>query len=101
MEGPTFSTSPAARTSGPGVVICRGLGGGEYAGPALLGAGPGPAAIAILDYDKDGLPDFAVADTSDAYVRLFRNRGGGEFDAPRIVYANSVPERHRERRLRW
>jgi tetratricopeptide (TPR) repeat protein len=50
----------------------------------LAGALPGVAdayGIAVADYDLDGFQDLVMTSSSGAPVRLFRNLGGGRFEA--------------------
>jgi hypothetical protein len=42
-------------------------------------AGAGPAAVAIADYNQDGLPDIAVADKTDNAVTILLNEGSQLF----------------------
>lgn len=55
---------------------------GTFAPPATLRdfpAGNGPASIAVADYNIDGRPDLAVADSGDNAVSILLNLGGGLF----------------------
>jgi len=51
---------------------------GTFAPGVAYGAGPAPAAIAIVDWDHDGVPDVVVgADTSPGIVSVLLGRGDG------------------------
>jgi hypothetical protein len=74
--------------------ILLGLGDGHFAAPSQLSARCCPRAITVGDFDGDGRSDLAVAVygfASDG-IDLFRNKGGGTFDAsPRRLAAGRGP----------
>jgi hypothetical protein len=54
---------------------CSGLIGGEWS----YAVGVRPGAICIGDFNRDGWPDVAVANTGSATLSLFIGKGGGKF----------------------
>ena len=52
---------------------------GTFAAPTFFPAGTGPTSLAVADYNIDGLPDIAVADSGDDAVTLLFNEGAGVF----------------------
>lgn len=52
---------------------------GTFAAPTFFPAGTGPTSLAVADYNIDGLPDIAVADSGDDAVTLLFNQGAGVF----------------------
>ncbi|MHB8416990.1 MAG: FG-GAP-like repeat-containing protein [Myxococcales bacterium] len=61
---------------------------GSYAfGPLVeVDAGPSPQAVAVADFDGDGRPDLASADTGDGTLSILLGTDGG-FAAPIVVNA--------------
>ena len=49
--------------------------------PRDTSAGNGPASIAVADYNLDGSPDLAVADTTDNAVTILLNAGNTSFNS--------------------
>jgi hypothetical protein len=55
------------------VSLLRGTGGGGFAPAAFFGAGSSPMGLASGDFDRDALPDIAVANSGADNVSLLRN----------------------------
>jgi len=58
-----------------------------------LPTGKSPQALAVGDFNKDGMPDFAVANNSDGTVSVFLGRANGTFKAltPISTGASTAP----------
>jgi Domain of unknown function (DUF4347)/FG-GAP-like repeat len=64
----------ASGSSDPGeVTVLTGNGSGGFAEPTSLSVGRYPNSIAIDDFNRDGKPDLAVADTGDNNVSVLLN----------------------------
>ena len=57
------------------ISIFPGLGGGSFGAARAFPAGPAPTQLVVADFDRDGLPDVAVASAGDGQVRVLMNRG--------------------------
>ena len=69
--------------SAPGAVaVFTGDGTGGFASPIMLTTGTNPFAVAIADFNRDGLPDLAVAVAGAAQVAILLGTGAGSFGAP-------------------
>src|SRR5262249_14216719 len=71
---------------GPGTVsVLIGRGNGSFQPPVAYAAGASPMAVTVGDFDGDGKPDLAVANSGAgtlsgaATVSVLRNIGGGTF----------------------
>lgn len=53
-----------------------------------LTAGNVPSAVAAGDYDRDGKPDFIVSNRADHSLWIYRGKGDGTFQPPRILPLN-------------
>jgi hypothetical protein len=63
------------------VVVLRGVGGGQFAAPLVLGLPDFPASIALGDVDNDDDLDIITANNDQVVsTSLFRNLGAGTFD---------------------
>jgi hypothetical protein len=63
------------------VAVLLGNGDGTLRAPALFAVGPFPASITVGDFDQDGHPDLAVANSADAgaTVSVLLGTGSGTF----------------------
>ncbi|HXU21081.1 MAG TPA: FG-GAP-like repeat-containing protein, partial [Verrucomicrobiae bacterium] len=66
---------------------------GTFAAGAMrdFAAGNGPTAIAVADYNTDGLADIAVSDTADNAVTALLNGGDGLFTALPEIPVGTAP----------
>jgi hypothetical protein len=68
-----------------------GNGDGTFtAGPAMP-VGFGPEGVAVGDFNQDGIPDFALADSSPNTVSIFLGNGDGSFTAQPPLVGTTVP----------
>jgi hypothetical protein len=84
LGGPTTpfgGTATDLRTHAVGILWNDGVGGfrGSVAGPSFVS----PQTEAIADFNRDGLPDLAIADASS--VSLALGQGNGTFATPALV----------------
>jgi len=75
------------------VSVLLGKGDGTFKPTVNYPVGAGPAGIAIADFNGDGTPDIAVANTASATVRILYGKGNGTFKPARnLNYASgSLP----------
>jgi hypothetical protein len=78
------------------VAIRRGLGGGDFAAPALLASGLEPHGIVIRDFDGDGALDLAIANTESGFIAIHRGQktagvANGTFGPPEVVSTAGKP----------
>ena len=74
------------------ISVVLGNGDGSFQSPqsiATLPAGSYP--ILSADLDRDGNPDLVVLQTAKANILVYRGRGDGAFDAPKIVTVGNSP----------
>ena len=81
------SGPPAGAVSGNSVGIYlgqaqsgTGSASGTFAAPVFFSAGTTPTSLAVADYNVDGLPDIAVADSGDNAVTILFNEGLAVFN---------------------
>ncbi len=51
-----------------------------------FGSAPNPSAVAVADFNRDGIPDFASANSGGNSVSIYLGLGNGAFDNP-LTYA--------------
>jgi chitobiase/beta-hexosaminidase-like protein/VCBS repeat protein/FG-GAP repeat protein len=78
------------------VSVLLGNGDGTFRAPQSYGVGGGPVAIALGDFNHDGIPDLAVANHGSNYnsilsVSVLRGNGDGTFQAAQTFGAGSGP----------
>src|SRR5262249_25630934 len=54
----------------------------SFAAALVFPAGDSPRAVAVGDFDGDGRPDLAVANSTSNTVSILLGQGGGTFRAP-------------------
>jgi hypothetical protein len=66
------------------VTILLGNGSGSFIAPSSspVGAGQGPASVAVGDFNLDGKPDLAVANAASGNVTILLGNGSGGFIEP-------------------
>jgi hypothetical protein len=62
-----------------------------FVAPLSYDAGGGPQAVAVADFNGDGLPDLAVANRSSNNVSVLLGNGDGTFQAARNFAAGTNP----------
>ena len=65
--------------------------GGPLAQPRNYAAGTSPAAVAVGDFNRDGKPDLAVANSDSGNVSVLLNGGTGTFGAAANYAAGTAP----------
>jgi hypothetical protein len=63
--------------------------GPQFSAPVLVRTGDQPAALAAADFNGDGKPDLAAADSGSGTVSVILGKGDGSF-APRVHYRTSA-----------
>jgi len=81
-------TSPSA---GANVAILLGNGDGTFQPAVTYPAGSDPVWVAVGDFNGDGKPDLAVANTHTNTVSLLIGNGDGTFGAPMSIAAGASP----------
>ena len=78
--------------TGNGVEVAMGNGDGTFAAPTVTNIGLNTGPLAIADFDRDGIPDVAVAtfDTIDG-VRLMHGLGTGAFSTFVAMSVSDTP----------
>ncbi len=83
------SSSPC----GPGSVsVLLGNGNGTFQTHADHATGTGPSSVATADFNSDGKPDLAVANSTDNTVSVLRGNGDGTFQAHQDTAVGSGPD---------
>lgn len=64
--------------------ILLGRGGGSFRRPTSVQVGPNPNAVAVGDFNRDGVPDlaFSIAFFSSGGISILLGAGDGSFNAP-------------------
>ena len=86
---PDLVVANRGRDGSGGVLALLNQGNGTFGSPASFPAGANPAALTIADFNGDGHPDVAVADTGGQFdsttagaISVLFGNGQGAFDAP-------------------
>ncbi len=79
LDAVSADTAPSLGTSGISLFRGDGAGGLTRIGGTITG--PRPSAVVAADFDGDGWPDVAVANSSESTLSVLRNTGGA-FAAP-------------------
>src|SRR6476620_10807419 len=64
----------------------------EFAPPKIYAAGTSPTAVAVADFNGDGQPDIAVANSGSGNVSILLNNGDGTLRGPVNFNAGAVPQ---------
>lgn len=68
-----------------------GTANGTFGAPTDFEAGSGPNSIAVADYNRDGIQDLAVADSTGNAVALLFGLTGGSFSTPFVLNVGNDP----------
>jgi hypothetical protein len=64
------------------VTVLLGNGNGTFQAPKDFACGPSPHAVAVGDFNGDGVPDVAVTNYTADTVSVLVGNGNGTFQAP-------------------
>jgi hypothetical protein len=79
-------------TNSGAVSVLLGNGDGSFQPAVNYAAGVGPASVAVGDFNRDGIPDLAVANSEGNDVSVLLGNGDGSFQTSPVGYiAGSVP----------
>ena len=78
----TFPTSAFGAKFEPTILLGDGAGTGGFGTPTVLSAGLTPYAVAIADFNLDGIPDLVLADGETNNVAILLGLGSGQFSSP-------------------
>jgi VCBS repeat protein/FG-GAP repeat protein len=83
-----------ANTGEGTVSVLLGAGDGTFVLHAVVGGVGQPCAVAVADFDGDGIPDLAVGDYAGSRLVIVRGTGGGHFadPAPRAYALTGRPQ---------
>jgi hypothetical protein len=73
------------------VSVLLGNGDGTFQAADSLSVGRQPVSVAVGDFNRDGIPDLAVANLLDGTVSVLLGNGDGSFQLPRSVSAGNRP----------
>jgi hypothetical protein len=73
------------------VSVCMNLGGGTFGPPAVNHIGANCCAVALGDFNRDGLLDIVAVDPDDNTVSFLFNRGAGVFGPPATYSVGTRP----------
>ena len=88
--GYTCSQGSCRRNPG-GVTMLLGNGDGSFQAAKGLTAGGNPSSVVVGDFNGDGVPDLAVANTGSNNVSVLLGNGDGSFRAARTFSAGTNP----------
>ncbi|MCA1684318.1 MAG: VCBS repeat-containing protein, partial [Actinobacteria bacterium] len=77
--------------------VMLGTGGGNFSPPTHLHTGEGPRSVAVGDFNGDGLPDLAAANSGNgasADVALLLGTGHGNFGPPTTFASSTIGRPH-------
>ncbi len=86
QEGDLFLTEGDGSAS---LFMATGSGSGNFSGLTPLALAGGAAAVAVGDFNGDGIPDLAVATNFDVSILL--GDASGSFSGPRVFAAGKLP----------
>ena len=64
----------------------------SFVAPRAINAGGEPASVAVGDFNRDGIPDLAVANSGDGTVSVLLGNGDGTFQQPVSYATGDGPE---------
>ena len=86
-----FSGNKLHISSVPQVAILLGDGNGDFKPPRYFETGYGALFLTSADFNKDGNPDLAVANSNSTNVSILIGLGDGNFQAPTMFEVGSRP----------
>lgn len=84
---PDLAVVNAPASSNGNVSVLFNNGDGTFGSPVAYSVATFPTAVAIADFNGDGLPDLAVGDSGDGNIYIFLNTGSGVFGTPQTFPA--------------
>jgi hypothetical protein len=89
---PDLIVADSAQSGGtPRVSVLQGNGDGRFQAPRYLAAGSFVTALALGDFNGDGIPDLAVANESGGSVSVLLGNGDDTFQAPVSYTVGNAP----------
>ncbi len=85
------TTNSPGYGSGGEIDILRGDGNGSFASPRVLATSETPGVLAVADFNNDGLPDLATADSGSNQVSILLASGPGTFYSPMRFLVGRYP----------
>jgi hypothetical protein len=83
--------NPSLATLPPGLYVLLGNGDGSFGAPQQYPVGSNAQAIAVGDFNGDGMLDLVVSNTSAGTLSVFLGNGDGSFQAARIHSLGAGP----------
>jgi hypothetical protein len=77
--------------AGGSVAVLLGTGDGTFQAAVQQGAGFSPQFVAVADFNRDGLPDLAVANRNANNISLLLGKADGSFSTAPVYPAGSYP----------
>jgi uncharacterized protein (TIGR03437 family) len=74
------------------ISVLLGLGNGAFTSPRTIAAGSNPSFLVAGDFNLDGKPDLAVANTASNTISIFLGLGNGFFVPPIDFVTGNAPE---------
>src|SRR5262249_1023977 len=81
-----------AQTAGSALVAPTARADISFAPPQTFAAGSLPVFVAVDDFNRDGVPDLAVANVSSNHVSVLLGNGDGSFRPARSFAAGRSPD---------
>jgi len=91
MDIVTANTVNTPASTNTIISVLFGNGNGTFQPPVPLSAGQGPDAVAVGDFNGDGTPDIAVANSTDGTVSVLLSNGNGTFQGQRTFAVEADP----------
>ena len=87
-----IAVANATGFSAGSISLLLGLGNGAFESPRTFAAGSNPSFLVAGDFNLDGKPDLAVANTASNTISIFLGDGNGFFVPPIDFVTGSAPE---------
>ena len=84
-DGKADIAVPGGRTGPSTVTVALGKGDGTFQTPVTFPTGAGPSAVAVVDFNADGIADLAVTNFASNNVSILLGNGDGTF-SPAVNY---------------